>query len=106
MVKRNTNLKVVEKSDRQYKGLLTHSPNRSAKKNASVDRPQRVDSAGHCQVFNSENQAIEALLSQVVGRLEDDPAEQADMKAFLSELLETDPVLREEILSEVTIRSC
>jgi hypothetical protein len=38
--------------------------------------------------------------------LEDDPAEQADMKAFLAELLETDPVLRDEILSEVTIRSC
>jgi hypothetical protein len=106
MVKRKTNLKVVEKPERQYKGPLANFPNRSAEKNASEDRSPRVDSAGQCQVFNSENQAIEALLSQVVGRLEEDPAEQADMKAFLSELLETDPVLREEILSEVTIRSC
>ena len=106
MVKRKTNLKVVEKPEVQYKGLLTNSPGRRAEKNGIKEQPQRADSARQCQVFNSENQALEALLSQVVGRLEDDVTEQAEMKAFLSELLETDPVLREQILSEVTIRSC
>ena len=106
MVKSKTNLKVLEKPGVKHKGRLTNSPARSAERGAQAAPAQRPESAVQCQVFNSEDQAIEVLLSQVVGRLEDDPAEQADMKAFLAELLETDPVLRDEILSEVTIRSC
>jgi hypothetical protein len=106
MVKRKTNLKVLDKPEGQFKGRLTNSPSRSAEKVVREEQARSSNSAAQSQVYNSQDQAIEALLSQVVSRLEDDPAEQADMKAFLSDLLEIDPVLRDEILSEVTIRSC
>jgi len=57
------------------------------------------------QQFGSENEAFGFLVESIVGKLDDDPEQQAEMKKFLELLLETDPELRDEIKRTVSIRS-
>jgi hypothetical protein len=56
------------------------------------------------QVYSSEEQALGVLLESVMGHLADAPESQEEMREFLSMVLDTDPVLKEEILQGVTIR--
>jgi hypothetical protein len=104
MVKKRSNLKVATNQESEFKGRLRNSPSRLLERSATNTDQMPSSQVLGSQVFSSEEQALEVLLAQVVGRLEEDPTDQADMKAFLSDLLETDPVLREELLSEVAIR--
>jgi hypothetical protein len=57
------------------------------------------------QVFSSEEQALDFLLGSIVDKLGDDSVAKAEMADFLTMLLDTDPELKEEVLSGVAIRS-
>jgi len=106
MGKKRSNLKVITDSKSTAKGILVNSRSRTAlQQSAAQDSGRSPISEGFAkQVFSSEEQALELLVSQVVSRYEDDPQEQAEMRKFLQSVLETDPVLRSEILSGATIR--
>jgi len=107
MSKKRSSLKIVEEvSKPARKGQLVNSPSQSAEQqdgSASPTRSMLAQTLG-TQVFSSEEQALEVLVAQVVSRFEDDPEEQAEMREFLNTVLDTDPVLRSEILSGATIR--
>jgi hypothetical protein len=102
---KKSNLKVLTTSESAGKRQLVNSPSQTAEPVAigQSTRSALAQSFG-AQVFSSEEQALEALVSQVVSRFEDDPEEQAEMREFLNDVLATDPVLRNEILSGATIR--
>ena len=107
MSKKRSSLKVVaDASEPITKGQLVNSPSRSAEQQGVAAEPTRSALAQTLgtQVFSSEEQALEVLVAQVVSRFEDDPEEQAEMREFLNTILDTDPVLRSEILSGATIR--
>lgn len=107
MSKKRSSLKVVEYvSNPARKGQLVNTLSQSLAQQDVAAEPTRstlVQTLG-TQVFSSEEQALEVLVSQVVSRFEDDPEEQAEMREFLNTILDTDPVLRSEILSGATIR--
>lgn len=105
MSKKRSNLKVLNVTEPARKGQLVNSPSRSADQSVGSEstRSSLAETLG-TQVFSSEEQALEVLVSQVVSRFEDDPEEQAEMREFLNTILETDPILRSEILSGATIR--
>jgi hypothetical protein len=107
--KKRSNLKVVTKSETAAKnapkGQLVNTPSRTAEQMSKANSPlSSLTEAIGTQVFSSEEQALEVLVSQVVSRFEEDPEEQVEMREFLNVILETDPELRNEILSGVTIR--
>ncbi len=106
MSKKKSNLKVVTTPEPTAKRQLVNTPSRTAEQQPAAQESVRSSIAEGlgAQVFSSEEQALEVLVSQVVSRYEDDPEEQAEMKEFLNTILETDPVLRSEILSGATIR--
>jgi hypothetical protein len=84
---------------------FVNSPSTTAQQSAaSYVAPNDLAEGLAKQVFSSEEQVLEVLVSQVVSRYEDDPGEQAEMKEFLHTILETDPDLRSQILSGATIR--
>ena len=64
----------------------------------------QVDEEDARQEFSSEDQAIDFLLGNVVDKLSESPEDRAEMADFLGMLLDTDPALKEEILSNVSIR--
>jgi hypothetical protein len=106
MNKKRSNLKIVTESKTKKTRELVNAPNRSANKPPVAQESVRsaIAEGFGAQVFSSEEQALEVLVSQVVSRYEDDPEEQAEMREFLYDILETDPALRNEILSGATIR--
>jgi hypothetical protein len=63
------------------------------------------ESEGPQQVFSSEEQALDFLLGSIVEKLGDDSTAKSEMADFLAMLLDTDPELKEEVLSGVAIRS-
>jgi hypothetical protein len=105
MKKRRSNLKVVSTPESKTKGALVNSPSQTAEPIliTQIGRSGVAEAFGK-QVFSSEEQALEMLVDQVVERYEDDPEEQDEMRRFLNTVLETDPVLRSEILSGAVIR--
>lgn len=105
MSKKRSNLKVVTTSAPAAKGMLVNSPSRTAEQSeVSQSTQNALRQSFGTQIFSSEEQALEVLIAQVVSRYEDDPSEQAEMREFLSTVLDTDPVLRSEILAGATIR--
>jgi hypothetical protein len=106
MNKKRSNLKVVTQPEPRAKGQLGNSPSRTSEPQPVAQESARsvIAEGFGKQVFSSEEQALDVLVSQVVSRYEDDPEEQEEMKQFLHTILETDPVLRGEILSGATIR--
>lgn len=50
------------------------------------------------QAFASEDQALHSLISSITDKLGDHGVEKGQMHEFLSLILDTDPVLKEEIL--------
>jgi hypothetical protein len=105
MNKKRSNLKILPNPDTVSKGRLVNAPSRSAEPlEAAQPTQSALAQSFGTQVFSSEEQALEVLVSQVVSRFEDDPEEQAEMREFLNTILETDPVLRSEILAGATIR--
>lgn len=50
----------------------------------------------------SGDEAITAVLESMLGKLSEEGDERAQMREFLSLMLETDPTLKEEILAEIT----
>lgn len=56
------------------------------------------------QVFQSEEDALAFFFTRLVESHPGDPAEGAQMREFLEVLLETDPQLREDLLSTVSIK--
>lgn len=107
MAKKNSNVKLVSP--------LSEGAGARAKKQA-LPTAQRAESKGvefsqspaqsliGTQVYSSEEQAIEVLLDNVVGRIADDSQDQREMREFLSVILDTDPTLKQEILQSTTIR--
>lgn len=59
--------------------------------------------AGPVQTFSSEDQALSFFIESIADKLGEAGDERAQMSEFLNLLLESDPVLREEILSGVSI---
>lgn len=55
------------------------------------------------RTFTSEEEGLAFLIESVVTKLEGDPTAQGEMRDFLHLLLETDPILREEILVNLKI---
>jgi hypothetical protein len=53
--------------------------------------------------FPSEEKALSALISSVLDSLDGDLEQRTEMQLFLETLLETDPELKQELLSAVTI---
>jgi hypothetical protein len=111
MSKKKTNLKVAVTETTKSKGRIFNAPSRTgaashltSSATSDVVEQKMALSAIAGQVFSSEEQALETLLSNVVGRFSDDPSERADMADFLEMILDTDPGLREEILAGTTIR--
>jgi hypothetical protein len=105
MKKRRSNLKVVTAPEKRAQGCLVNSPSQTIEPTliTQIGRSGVAENFGR-QVFSSEEQALEMLVDQVVERYEDDPEEQDEMRRFLNTVLETDPVLRSEILSGAVIR--
>ncbi len=107
MSKKRSNLKLVTESKPNKKRQLVNSPSRSSGQQPADPESGRsaiAESFGK-QAFSSEKQALGFLISQVVSRYEGDPREQDEMRKFLESIVETDPVLRSEILSGTTIIS-
>ena len=105
MSKKKTNLKVIQQAEVAAKGRLFNAPSRSAEApHGEATTRSPIAQSFAKQVFSSEEQALEVLLEQVVSRYEQDPEEQAEMRKFLSTVLETDPDLRSEILAGAVIR--
>jgi hypothetical protein len=92
----------------QFKGRLTNAPsttlNSSARPVAREGGEQVVAEGMRKQVYSSEQQALEVLVDSIVGKLSDTPEERAEMQDFLEMILDTDPMLREEILASTAIR--
>jgi hypothetical protein len=63
---------------------------------------QVLDEAKQC--FSSEDQALSFLVENIVNKLEEGSNDRSQMHDFLKLLLESDPLLREEILAGVTVR--
>jgi len=60
--------------------------------------------AAQKQVFKSEQEALDFFYARLLQAAGGSAAEQAQMMEFLELLIETDPLLKEELLSGVTIR--
>lgn len=62
--------------------------------------------ANHMQTrqFNTEEEAINFLISSVTAKLAEDPTTQGQMKEFLELLVETDPELKQEIVHAIKTR--
>jgi len=105
MAKKLSNLEVVEPhaspSPRKTRGSVALDRPLSGQKSSFESPAQALIGT---QVYSSEEQALEVLLESVVGRLADAPESQQEMREFLSMILDTDPVLKEEILQATTIR--
>jgi hypothetical protein len=56
------------------------------------------------QTFASEQQALQFFTESIASKVEGDPGQQADMQQFLQLLLETDPILREELLGGLNVK--
>jgi hypothetical protein len=56
------------------------------------------------QNFSSEQQAIQFFTESIASKIEEDPAQRADLQEFLQLLLETDPILREELLEGLNVK--
>jgi hypothetical protein len=61
-----------------------------------------LDEAKQC--FSSEDQALSFLVENIVDKLGEGSDDRSQMHEFLQLLLESDPVLREEILAGVCVR--
>jgi hypothetical protein len=51
----------------------------------------------------SEGQVLDSLLSRITDKLGDQGVEKAQMREFLSLILDTDPALKEEILRGIRV---
>jgi hypothetical protein len=51
----------------------------------------------------SEEQVLDSLLSRITDKLGDQGVEKAQMREFLSLILDTDPALKEEILRGIRV---
>jgi hypothetical protein len=56
------------------------------------------------QTFSSEQQALQFFTESIASKVEGDPAQRADIQQFLQLLLETDPILREELLDGLNVK--
>lgn len=106
MTKRS--LKIAEElgTEREKKNSVVNTPSRSRDQHVqeNVARPETRSEELPQQLFSSEEQALEFLVESMVQKLGDSTQEKADMADFLNLLLDTDPMLKEEILSGVNIR--
>ncbi|MFN4894423.1 MAG: hypothetical protein ACK5GN_01775 [Pseudomonadota bacterium] len=96
---------VTDAGQAPKKGRLVNTRSRSTNQQVAAELKQTgVAKSVGTQIFSSEEQALEALVAQVVSRCEDDPDERAEMKEFLNSFLAMDPDLVSEILAGTTIR--
>ena len=63
---------------------------------------QVLDEAKQC--FISEGQALSFLVENIVDKLGEGSDDRSQMHEFLQVLLESDPLLREEILAGISVR--
>ena len=95
-------VKVMEEAGKDSARELVNSM--SATAGTHSDRDAKVDDLFQGHTFESEDSAIEFLLSSVVSRLGVGTPEGADMQDFLDMVLQSDPSLREELLAGARIR--
>jgi hypothetical protein len=62
---------------------------------------QVLDEAKQC--FSSEDQALSFLVENIVDKLGEASEDRSQMQEFLKLLLESDPLLREEILAGISV---
>ena len=107
MAKNNSNVKLASPltegtAARTKKRVLPTAQRAEGKDVGFLESP--AQSLAGTQVYSSEEQAIEVLLENVVGRMADESQDQREMREFLSVILDTDPTLKQEILQATTIR--
>lgn len=56
------------------------------------------------QAFSSEQQALQFFTESIASKVEGDQTQRADIQQFLQLLLETDPILREELLDGLNVK--
>lgn len=95
-------VKVSEERANESTRTLVNSV--SATTEMHTEQNARIGDPFQGQTFESEDSAINFLLNSVVSRLGIDTPEGADMQDFLDMVLESDPMLREELLAGVSIR--
>jgi hypothetical protein len=95
-------VKVSEGQTKESTRALVNSV--SATSDIHSEHNAKVEDPFQGQTFESEDSAINFLLKSVVSRLGIDTPEGADMQDFLDMVLESDPMLREELLAGVSIR--
>ncbi len=98
MVKRS--VKVIPQSKGRQKKMAVN-----ASSHAEKDTPpmELVDPLLAKQSFSSEQQALNFFTESIASKVAGDPAQRADLQQFLQLLLETDPLLREELVAELNI---
>jgi hypothetical protein len=99
MVKRS--LKVTPTTKGREKREVVDA-SRDAKKAAPTE--ELLDPSLAKQSFSSEQQALQFFTESIASKVEGDPAQRADMQQFLQLLLETDPILREELLGGLNVK--
>jgi len=98
--------KVLETHQQASRCSVENKPSRSLGATAIHFAPDvRIDNANaQQQVFSSEEQALEFLLSGIVEKMGGASEERSEMADFLGMLLDTDPELKAEVLAGVSIR--
>jgi hypothetical protein len=99
MVKRSVKVKTGVKGRKESVPTGASRPPKAA-----VTHEEMLDPTLAKQSFSSEQQALEFFTESIAAKLEQDPAQRADMQQFLRVLLDTDPLLREELLGGLNVK--
>jgi hypothetical protein len=102
-MKKKTALETATQAPRR---TLENSPSRTVRATGIQFSPdvEGPEAPAPRQVFSSEDQALEFLLSGIVDKLGGSAEERSEMADFLGMLLDTDPDLKAEVLAGVAIR--
>lgn len=100
MTKKATKLKAAEPTPRRSAKSLMPSATQPSSQSAFA---QNVITEAQ-GVRSSEEEALSFLISNITEKLGNQGMEGAQMREFLSLILDTDPTLKEEILQGISIR--
>ena len=107
MTKKAINLKMAGGAPTAEEARVSGKPTTGQAQEAKGASPSQFSQgvlAEVGQIFSSEEQALSFLLNSVTEKLGDVGLESSQLHEFLSLVLESDPQLREQILSGVSIR--
>jgi hypothetical protein len=107
MTKKAINVKMAGRASTAAEALASGAPTTAQAQEAKGSSPSQFSRgvlAEAGQIFSSEEQALSFLLNSVTEKLGDVGLESSQLHEFLSLVLESDPQLREQILSGVSIR--